>query len=118
MESFTIELVSNASAHLLPDNTLSSFTNFFPEQLNLDGEWEVAITERSHPSAITAKTVSKLKCLEERKKNEIYFANEGSALAFFSTDLGHICGSNVGNDFGVMLRGKGPHKLEFAYDIA
>ena len=29
MYSFTIELVSNASSELTPDNTLSSFTNFF-----------------------------------------------------------------------------------------
>ena len=29
MESFTIELVPNASAQLFPDNTLSSLTNFF-----------------------------------------------------------------------------------------
>ena len=50
MESFTIELVSNTSAQLLPDNTLSSFTNFLPEQLNLDGQWEVAISETSYPS--------------------------------------------------------------------
>ena len=48
---------------------------------------------------------------------EIYLANERSGKAFFSTDLGHIFGSNVGNEFGVMLRGKGPHKLKFAYDI-
>ena len=50
MESFTIELVSNASAQLFPDNTLSSFTNFLTEQLNLDGQWEVAISETSYPS--------------------------------------------------------------------
>ena len=54
------------------------------------------------------------KCLEER---EIYLANEGSGHAFLSTDLGHIFGSFDGNEFGVMLRGKGPHKPEFAYDI-
>ena len=48
---------------------------------------------------------------------EIHLANERSGLAIFSTDLGHIFGSNVGNEFGVMLRGKGPHKPEFAYDI-
>ena len=36
---------------------------------------------------------------------------------FSSTGLGHIFGSNVGNEFGVMLRGKGPEKPEFAYDI-
>ena len=50
MESFTIELVSNASAQLFPDITLSSFTNFLPEQLNLDGQLEVAISEISYPS--------------------------------------------------------------------
>ena len=50
MESFTKELVLNASAQLIPDNTLSSFTNFLPEQQNLDGQWEVAISEISYPS--------------------------------------------------------------------
>ena len=50
MESLTIELVSNAPAQLFPDNTLSSFTNFLPEQLNLEGHWEVAISEVSYPS--------------------------------------------------------------------
>ena len=51
------------------------------------------------------------------QKIEICLANEGSGLFFFSTDLGHIFGRNVGNEFGVLLRGKGPHKPEFAYDI-
>ena len=51
------------------------------------------------------------------QKIEICLSNEGSGLALFSTDLGHIFGSDVGNEFGVMLRGKGPHKPEFAYDI-
>ena len=50
MDSFTIELVSNASSELFPDNTLSSFTNFLPEQVNLDGQWEVAISKISYPS--------------------------------------------------------------------
>ena len=48
---------------------------------------------------------------------ENYRAIEGSGLAFFSTDLGHSFASNVGIEFGVMLRGKEPHKPEFAYDI-
>ena len=50
MESFTIELVPNASAQLFPDNRLSSFTNFLPEQLNLEGQWEIAISEIFYPS--------------------------------------------------------------------
>ena len=48
------------------------------------------------------------------QKHEIYLAKEGSGLAFFSMGLGHIFGSNVVNEFEVMLRGKGPHKPKFA----
>ena len=59
----------------------------------------------------------KVKLSRKTQKVEIYLANEASGLAFFSSDLGQILGSNVGNEFGVMLRGKGPHKPEFAYDI-
>ena len=51
------------------------------------------------------------------QKNEIYLANGGTGLAFFSTDLGHIFVNNYGNDFRVMLTAKGPHKPEFADDI-
>ena len=50
MDSFTTELVSNASAQLFPDNKRSSFTNFWPEQLNLEGLWEVATSEITYPS--------------------------------------------------------------------
>ena len=165
MESFTIELVSNASAQLFPDNTLSSFTNFLPEQLNLEGQWEVAFSGISYRSMYPNITEGKVMffdkklsmsselyylepCLypsitdiveamntliQERhnhsensitvevsgraQKVEIYLANEGSGLAFFSTDLGHIFRSNVVIEFGVMLREKGPQKPEVAYDI-
>ena len=158
-------MVSNAFAQIFPDNTLSSFTNFLSEQLNLDGQWEVAISEISYPSMYQNVTEGKILffdkklsksaelyylepglyssitdiveamhiLLQERhndsencvtvkvyrrtRKVEIYLANEGSGLAFFSTDLGHIFGSNVGNEFGVMLRAKGPQKPENAYDI-
>ena len=59
----------------------------------------------------------KVKVYRRTQKVEIYLASERSGLAFFSTDLGHIIGSNVDTEFGAMLRGKGPHKPEFAYDI-
>ena len=58
-----------------------------------------------------------VKVSRRTRKVEIYLADEGSDLAFFSTDLGHTFRSNVGKEFGVMLRGKGPHKPEFAHDI-
>ena len=59
----------------------------------------------------------KVEVSRRTQKVEYYLENEGSGLAFFSTDLGHVFGTNVGNELGVMLRGKGPHKPEFAYDI-
>ena len=58
-----------------------------------------------------------VKVSRRTQKTEIYLANGGYGLAFFSTDLGHIFGSNVGTEFGVIFRGKGPHKSEFACDI-
>ena len=54
---------------------------------------------------------------QRTQKVEIYLAKEGSGLAFLITDLGHIFGSKVCNEFRVLLRGKGPHEPEFAYDI-
>ena len=58
-----------------------------------------------------------VKVSRRTQKVEIHDGNEGSGLAFFSTDLGHIFGSNVSNEIAVMLRGKGPHKPEFSYNI-
>ena len=162
MESFTIELVSNASAQLFPDSTRSSCTNFLPEQLNLEDQCEVAISEISYPSMYQNLTVGKLtffdkkvsksaefyylepgiyycitdiveamntliherhnhnkKCITVKmsrrtQKVEIYFENERSGLAFSSTDLGHIVGSNVGKEFGAMSRENWNHKPDFA----
>ena len=45
MDLFTIELVSGATSQLFPNNTLSSITNFLPEQVTLVGQWQVAIPE-------------------------------------------------------------------------
>ena len=65
MSSFTIELVSNASFDCYRNNTLSSFTNFLPEQINFDGEWEVAIKKMSYPSLYQNITEGKFFYLDE-----------------------------------------------------
>ena len=74
MEPFTIELVSDASAQPFPDNKLSSFTNFLTEQLNLDGQWEVAISEISYPSMYQNVTEGKFMFLIKKlsKSSEFY----------------------------------------------
>ena len=61
--------------------------------------------------------MSQVKCLEERQSCELDPANEGSDSALFSTDLGIIFESFVGDCLGAMLRGEGPRKPEFAHDI-
>ena len=87
MQSFTIELVPNASAQLFPDNTLSSFTNFLPEQLNLDGQWEVAISEISYPSMYQNVTEGKFMFFDKKlsKSSEFYYLEPGLYPSF--TDI-------------------------------
>ena len=58
-----------------------------------------------------------VKVSRRTQKTVIMLANDNSGLAFCSTDLGQIFNNNVGNEFGVLMIGKGPHEPEFAYDI-
>ena len=58
-----------------------------------------------------------VKVSRRSQKVVIILANDTSGLALCSTDLGHIFGNNVGNQFGVLMKGKGPHEPQFAYDI-
>ena len=58
-----------------------------------------------------------VKVSRRMQKNVITLANDTSGLAFCSTDLGHIFGSSVGNEFGVLMIGKVPHEPEFAYIV-
>ena len=51
------------------------------------------------------------------QKVVIMLPNDNSGLAFCSTDLGYSFGNNVGNEFGVLMIGKGSHERQFAYDF-
>ena len=57
-----------------------------------------------------------VKVSRRTQKVVIMLANDSSGLAFRSTDLDHIFGNNVGNHFGVLMKGRGPHEPHFAYD--
>ena len=83
MESFTIELVSIASAQLFADKTLSSFTNFLPKQLNLEGPWEVAFSEISYPSMYQNVTEGEIMFFDRKlsKSSEFYYLQPGLYLS-------------------------------------
>ena len=74
----------------------------------------ITLIQESHNHSENCTTV---KVFQRKQKVEIHLANGRTGLAFFSTGLGYIFGSNVGNEFGVMFSGKGPHKPEIAQDI-
>ena len=87
--------------------------SLYPSIMDIIEAMNTLIQERHNLSenCITVKVSPKM------QKVEVYLANERSVLAFLSTDLGHIFGSNLGNKFGVKLRGKGLHKPKFANGI-
>ena len=102
------------------DKKLSESSEFYylepvlyPSITDIVEAMNILIQERHNHS----ENCVKVKVSRRTQKVEIYLANGGSGLACFSTDLGHFLGSNVGNEFRVMLREKGRHKPEFAYDI-
>ena len=78
---------SNASGELFPDNTLSSFTNLLPEQVNLEGQWEVAISEVSYPSMYQNITEGELKFFDEKLSNSTTTYNLESGLYTSITDI-------------------------------
>ena len=66
MDSFTTELVFDASGELFPDETLSPFTNFLPQQVYLEGQCEVAISTISYPSVYRNMTQGDFKFFDEK----------------------------------------------------
>ena len=93
MEAFTIELVSNASSQLFPNKTLNSFTNFLPQQVNLDGQWEVAASEISYPSMYHNVTEGKILFHDEKlsKTTEVHHLEPG----LYSSTIGIVEAMNT-----------------------
>ena len=78
-DSFTIDLVPNESPQLFPNNTLSSFTNYLPEQVILAGQWEEAISETFYPLTYQNVTECKFMFFEEKlsRTTEPYYFEPG-----------------------------------------
>ena len=79
MKPLNIEFVSNASAQIFPAKPLSSLTNFSPKQLNLEGQWQVVISEISYPSVYQTITEGKFLFFDKKllKSSEFYYLEPG-----------------------------------------
>ena len=73
MESFKIRVVSKASAQLFPDNTLSTFPNFLPQQFNLDGQYDVKFSQKTYPSLYQIVTMGKFMFYDKKLPNSFGF---------------------------------------------
>ena len=51
-QNFTINLVTNASMDVFPADTMAQFTTLLPNNLELTGDWEVALLEVSLPGKV------------------------------------------------------------------
>ena len=112
-------------------NVTEEYFKFFDEKLskststyNLEPRLYTSITDivEAMNTLIQERNNHKETCITVKvsrtsQKVVIMLANNSSGLAFCSTDLGHIFGNNVGNQFGVPMKRKGPHEPQFAYDI-
>ena len=77
----------NASGEMFPNNTFRSFTNFLPEQRNLEGQWEVAISETSYPSMYQNITEGKFKIFVKKLSKSTTTYNLEPGLYTSITDI-------------------------------
>ena len=87
MDSLAINLVSNASREFFPDKTLSSLTNFLPEQENLERQWEVVIPVISYSSRYQNITEGKINFFDKKLSNSTTAYNLGRGLYTSFTDI-------------------------------
>jgi hypothetical protein len=61
---FTVDLLSNASMDIFPDNKLNSFKTLLPKTITLEGDWRVGLVDVSFPTRTF--NISRQKILVEK----------------------------------------------------
>ena len=49
-DEFTVHVISSASMQIFKSNTLASIRNFFNDEIQLSGDWRVALSEIIFPT--------------------------------------------------------------------
>ena len=91
-DEFTVHVISSASMEIFDQNTLASFRNFFNDEIQLSGDWRVALSENIFPTKIEHITNGvlisySLSGLEDHQRNSsganvISLPYNGERLAF------------------------------------
>lgn len=94
-DRFYIVLPSNSSMKYFPDNKTTCFTTELPEHMNLQGQWEVAISEIQFPTSFfhIKKEDGSIRYYErDRKKIEDHFWSEHTVVIPEGTyhDINHL----------------------------
>ena len=106
IQVFDKKLLKSTSTYNLEHGLYTSITDIVEALNTLNQE------SNNHNKTCITVNVSR-----RSQKVLIILANDTSGLAFCSTDWGHIFGKDVGNQFGVLMKGKGPQEPQFGYDI-
>ena len=51
-DEFTVHVISSASMQIFKSNTLASFRNFFKDEIQISGDWRVALSKIIFPTKI------------------------------------------------------------------
>ena len=99
-DEFTVHVVSSASMEIFDSNTLASFRNFVNDEIQLSGDWRVALSEIIFPTEIENivdgdLTVYNFKDYEDSQKmstgaNVISRPYNGQKLAFVPGEFNSV----------------------------
>ena len=86
-DEYFIDVVSNASMEIYPNNSLSNFINKLPQTLKLSGEWLVGVQEVFYPLSFktTSKTVG-FTIIYHEFKTGVKITGANSSITFDETD--------------------------------
>ena len=114
-DEFTVHVISSASMHIFKSNTLASFRNFFNNEIQISGNWRVALSEIIFPTKFENNVEGELIALSLKQYEEATKrAAEANVISrpYNESKLGFIPGTfnNVNQLLALIKRTAGlPH---------
>lgn len=109
-KEFFIDVVSNASMEIFPENTLSKFVNKLPQTIHLDGDWVVGVHEIFYPITYDRPKLTVKFCLIYGiKERQIKMAGKKLSITFYEdTEVSSIF-EKFNNEFDKLVKSDQVH---------